>query len=55
MEYFGHGRSSGEFKRGNITKWSNDARITISKIVKRKDVILRISSMGGWMSLLMHR
>ena len=36
LEYFGHGRSSGEFTRGNISKWSNDARITIKKIVKNK-------------------
>ena len=55
LEYFGHGRSSGEFTRGNITKWSNDARITISKIVKKNDFILIGSSMGGWISLLMHR
>ena len=55
MEYFGHGRSSGEFTRGNITKWSNDARITIGKIVKKNDFILIGSSMGGWISLLMHR
>ena len=53
LEYFGHGRSSGEFTRGNITKWSNDARITISKIVKKNDFILIGSSMGGWISLLM--
>ena len=26
LEYFGHGRSSGEFTKGNITKWSNDAK-----------------------------
>ena len=49
LEYFGHGRSSGEFTRGNITKWSNDARITISKIVKKNDFILIGSSMGGSM------
>ncbi len=52
LEYFGHGRSSGEFTKGNITKWSNDARITISKIVKKNDFILIGSSMGGWISLL---
>ena len=51
LEYFGHGRSSGEFTRGNISKWSNDARITIKKIVKNNDFILIGSSMGAWISL----
>ncbi len=55
LEYFGHGRSSGEFTRGNITKWSNDARIAISKIVKKNNFIIIGSSMGGWISILMHR
>ena len=36
LEYFGHGRSSGEFTKGNISKWSNDAKTTIKKIVKKK-------------------
>ena len=35
LEYFGHGRSSGEFTKGNITKWSNDAKTAINKIVKK--------------------
>ena len=26
LEYSGHGKSSGEFTKGNITKWSNDAK-----------------------------
>jgi pimeloyl-ACP methyl ester carboxylesterase len=55
LEYFGHGRSSGEFTRGNISKWSNDARITIKKIVKNNDFVLIGSSMGGWISMLMYR
>ncbi len=55
LEYFGHGRSSGEFTRGNISKWSNDAKNTIKKIVKKNDFILIGSSMGGWISMLMYK
>ena len=55
LEYFGHGRSSGEFTKGNISKWSNDAKITIKKIVKKNEFILIGSSMGGWISMIMHK
>ena len=36
IEYSGHGKSSGEFTKGNITAWSNDAKNSIKKIVKKK-------------------
>ncbi len=55
LEYFGHGRSSGEFTKGNISKWSNDAKNTIKRIVRKNDFILIGSSMGGWISIIMHR
>ena len=51
IEYSGHGKSSGEFTKGNITKWTNDAKISIKKIVKRNKFILIGSSMGAWISL----
>ncbi len=51
IEYSGHGKSSGEFTEGNITKWTNDAKISIKKIVKRNKFILIGSSMGAWISL----
>ena len=35
LEYSGHGKSSGEFIKGNISKWTKDAKILIKKIVKR--------------------
>ena len=55
LEYYGHGRSSGEFIKGNISKWSNDAKITIKKIVKNNNFILVGSSMGAWISLIMFK
>ena len=51
IEYSGHGKSSGEFIKGNITKWTRDAKISIKKIVKKKNFILIGSSMGAWISL----
>ena len=51
IEYSGHGKSSGEFTRGNITEWSNDAKNSIKKIVKKNKFILVGSSMGAWISL----
>ena len=51
IEYSGHGKSSGKFTKGNITKWSNDAKYSIKKIVKKNKFILVGSSMGAWVSL----
>ena len=51
VEYSGHGKSSGEFTRGNITKWTNETKIMIKKIVKKNNFILIGSSMGSWISL----
>ena len=51
IEYSGHGKSSGKFTKGNITKWSNDAKNSIKKIVKKNKFILVGSSMGAWISL----
>ena len=51
LEYFGHGKSSGKFINGNITKWSKDVETLIKKIVKKNDFILVGSSMGAWLSL----
>jgi esterase/lipase len=51
IEYSGHGKSSGEFTKGNISEWSNDAKNSIRKIVKKNKFILIGSSMGAWISL----
>ena len=52
IEYSGHGKSSGEFTKGNISRWNNDVRILIKKVVKKNNFILIGSSMGTWLSLL---
>ena len=51
LEYSGHGKSSGKFIHGNISKWSKEIQITIKKIVKKNNFILVGSSMGSWLSL----
>ena len=51
FEYSGHGKSSGKFTEGNISKWSNEAKLIIKKIIKTNKIILIGSSMGAWISL----
>ena len=51
LEYSGHGKSTGRFTKGNISKWSKEVEITIKKIVKKNEFILVGSSMGAWLSL----
>ena len=51
LEYSGHGRSSGKFTKGNISKWSNETKFLIKKLIKKNKFILVGSSMGSWISL----
>ena len=51
LEYSGHGKSSGKFTDGNISKWSKQAKILIKKVVNKNKFILIGSSMGAWISL----
>jgi len=51
LEFSGHGKSTGKFTKGNISKWSREVEIVIKKIVKKNQFILVGSSMGAWLSL----
>jgi len=52
FEYSGHGKSSGKFIEGNISKWTDDAKQLIkSKIEGNKNLIFIGSSMGSWIAL----
>ena len=51
LEYSGHGKSSGKFTNGNITKWSNETSVLIKKFVKQNDFTIVGSSMGAWLAL----
>ena len=51
LEYSGHGKSTGKFTKGNISKWTSETCLLIKRIVKDNDIILIGSSMGAWISL----
>ena len=51
LEYLGHGKSSGDFTKGNITIWSDNVRFLIKKVVKKNNFILIGSSMGSWIAI----
>ena len=51
LEYSGHGKSSGKFTSGNISKWSDETSLLIKKIVKKNSFILIGSSIGAWLAI----
>ena len=51
LEYSGHGKSSGKFTKGNVSKWTKEIKYIVKKIVKKNNFILIGSSMGSWLSL----
>ena len=51
LEYSGHGKSSGKFTSGNISRWSKQTSLLIRKIIKKNNIIFIGSSMGAWISL----
>ena len=55
LEYSGHGKSSGKFIDGNISKWIKETSFLIKKVIKKNEFILVGSSMGSWISLSQFR
>ena len=52
FEYSGHGKSTGKFKEGNISKWTSEAKQLIKAKVKKNQKLIFIgSSMGSWIAL----
>ncbi len=51
FDYSGHGRSSGQFLDGTISRWLEETLAVIGKCTAGP-LILIGSSMGGWMALL---
>lgn len=54
FDYFGHGRSSGDFADGTISRWLGDALAVIDDLSSGPLVLIG-SSMGGWLALLAAR
>jgi len=51
FDYFGHGESEGDFARGTITRWREDALAALDDLASGP-VVLVGSSMGGWIACL---
>ena len=51
FDYFGHGRSSGKFERGTISRWKEDALAILDNLCDGPQILVG-SSMGGWIAML---
>jgi pimeloyl-ACP methyl ester carboxylesterase len=51
FDYFGHGRSSGDFRLGTISRWRDDAIAVIDSLTEGPQILVG-SSMSGWIMLL---
>ncbi len=55
LEYSGHGKSYGKFENGTISKWKNNVKFVIKKIIKKEKFLIVGSSLGAWLGLLQFR
>ncbi len=51
FDYFAHGRSSGDFADGTISRWRDDAVAVIDSLTEGPQILVG-SSMGGWIMVL---
>lgn len=51
FDYFGHGKSSGDFEAGTIGRWRSDAIAVLDAVTRGPQVIVG-SSMGAWIMVL---
>ena len=51
FDYFGHGASSGDFSRGTIGRWREDAIAVVDSLTTGPQILIG-SSMSGWIMLL---
>jgi pimeloyl-ACP methyl ester carboxylesterase len=51
FDFYGHGRSSGDFRNGTISRWRDDALAVLDRLSERPQILVG-SSMGAWIALL---
>src|ERR1051325_11160436 len=51
FDYYGHGRSSGDFRKATISRWREDALTVIDQCTEGPQILIG-SSMGAWIALL---
>ncbi len=51
FDYYGHGRSSGDFLQGTISRWKDDALAVLDALTTGPQILVG-SSMGGWIAML---
>lgn len=51
FDYFGHGKSSGDFREATITRWRDDAVAVLDRLTEGPQILVG-SSMGAWIALL---
>jgi len=52
FDYFGHGKSSGEFAEATVGRWRDDALAVFDRLTEGPQVLVG-SSLGGWIMLLL--
>jgi pimeloyl-ACP methyl ester carboxylesterase len=51
FDYFGHGRSTGRFRDGTVSRWRDDALAVLDELTAGPQVLVG-SSMGAWIAFL---
>lgn len=51
FDYYGHGESSGDFTKGSISRWREDAIAVLDELSEGPQILVG-SSMGAWIALL---
>ena len=51
FDYFAHGGSSGDFRRGTVSRWRADALAVLDELTEGPQILVG-SSMGAWLALL---